>query len=332
MIELLPNNVARVSARLRELGWIKHSISSLEIAGDGNMNRTYRAYLDDGGTIIVKQSVNHVVKFPKILAPIGRTEVEAKFYAAIGINPDLVEATPKLLGYDKSNALLAMQDLGENSDFRYLYQEGNADDCTRKALRNLLRWLSALHGQDVSDDFPQNDGMRHLNHEHIFVLPLQTSTHELIGANFDPQVRALAAEMASDKCLAQSARALGDVYLGKTDFDSTPALLHGDFYPGSWLRCNSSAYVIDPEFAFVGPAEFDLGVFSAHLIFSGFKTIDIEDTLRFYDPPDQYDRRLAERFTGIEILRRLIGFAQLPLARNSATIVEWLQLGRRLVL
>ena len=332
MIELFPVNAEEVSTRLRELGWINSSITSLEIAGDGNMNRTYRAYLDDGGTLIVKQSTNHVVKYPQIPAPINRTEVEATFYTTIGQNPVLVEATPKLLGYDEANALLALRDLGTNADFTNLYQGNHTNDSTGRALRSLLRWLSALHRQGVSGDFPKNRAMRELNHEHIFDLPLKTATHDLIGANFAPQTRALAAEIASDKQLVQSARALGQVYLGNIALGSKPVLLHGDFYPGSWLRVDTKAYIIDPEFAFVGPAEFDVGVLTAHLVFSQFNASDIENILRSYNPPDQYDHLLANRFAGIELLRRLLGVAQLPLTKNDARKLEWLQLGRRLVL
>ena len=37
-------------------------------------------------------------------------------------------------------------------------------------------------------------------------------------------------------------------------------LLHGDYYPGSWMRVRERLYIIDPEFSFAGPKEFDLGI------------------------------------------------------------------------
>lgn len=43
------------------------------------------------------------------------------------------------------------------------------------------------------------------------------------------------------------------------------ALLHGDLHTGSLLVCSDSTYVIDPEFAFVGPIGFDVGKIMANL-------------------------------------------------------------------
>ena len=37
-------------------------------------------------------------------------------------------------------------------------------------------------------------------------------------------------------------------------------LLHGDYYPGSWMTVDDAVFVIDPEFSFKGFPEFDLGV------------------------------------------------------------------------
>ena len=70
--------------------------------------------------------------------------------------------------------------------------------------------------------------------------------------------------------------------------------------------------VIDPEFGFTGPREFDLGVFCAHLRMAG--TVLEESVLEtHYLPWKQLDRRLVSTFAGVEILRRLLGVAQLPI-------------------
>jgi 5-methylthioribose kinase len=45
------------------------TISTIEIAGDGNMNFTYRLVFDDGLSKIVKQSSPYYATFSVIIAP-----------------------------------------------------------------------------------------------------------------------------------------------------------------------------------------------------------------------------------------------------------------------
>jgi 5-methylthioribose kinase len=47
---------------------------------------------------------------------------------------------------------------------------------------------------------------------------------------------------------------------------SSDALLHGDLHTGSIMTNENETYVIDPEFAFVGPFGFDIGALIANLI------------------------------------------------------------------
>src|SRR5207237_1305710 len=92
--------------------------------------------------------------------------------------------------------------------------------------------------------------------------------------------------------------ALGSLYLNEGD-----CLLHGDFFPGSWLRSPEGIKVIDPEFCFFGPPEFDLGVMLAHL----YLAHQDASILKAYS--SAVDRELVVRFAGVEIMRRLIGVA-----------------------
>jgi 5-methylthioribose kinase len=151
-----------------------------------------------------------------------------------------------------------------------------------------------------------NSEMRKLNHTHIFDLPFDPEN----GLNLDeiqPGLQALANELIlNNGALRTAAKKLGEVYLSATG----PSLLHGDFFPGSWLDSSDGIKIIDPEFCFTGPAEFDLGVFKAHLIFCGMSNRAIDTIFRRYG---EYERDLCDRFAGIEILRRLFGVAQLPL-------------------
>jgi 5-methylthioribose kinase len=142
---------------------------------------------------------------------------------------------------------------------------------------------------------------------------------------------ALQAELAADPAVRRQAETLGRIYLGGAH-PSRPVLLHGDYYPGSWLQHPTrGAMIIDPEFAFIGAPEFDVGVLSAHLQMSGYTEGDVMQLLRNYARPPGFSDRLAARFAGMEIIRRLLGVAQLPLAADTGTRCDWLRSARRMV-
>ncbi len=334
MLDLVPENLAAISARLHFCKWTRHAIKSLETAGEGNMNRTLRAHLDDGSSMILKQSVDHVAKYPDIAAPIARIGIEAAFYAAIAPHAKLSRNTPQLIGFDVENHMLAMQDLGSGSDFTDMYI-GNAGEgqLACETLRQIVSWLSDLHAISPPTDFPANQEMRALNHAHIFCLPLKAETHAQLGGVLGPQVRKIADQIAKQRDLHVRAQDLGDLYLGTTSAPSQKVLLHGDYHPASYLRSDDGGVnIIDPEFAFLGPAEFDVGVLIAHLYFAGFDRSAVNAALESYRPPDNFGLALAESFAGMEIIRRLLGVAQLPLSAEDQTKAEWLSNARDLLM
>jgi 5-methylthioribose kinase len=56
------------------------------------------------------------------------------------------------------------------------------------------------------------------------------------------------------------------------------------------------------------------------------------DALRGGRPGEGFSRTLAFGFAGVEIIRRLLGVAQLPLAADLGTKQRWLALAREMVL
>jgi 5-methylthioribose kinase len=113
----------------------------------------------------------------------------------------------------------------------------------------------------------------------------------------------------TDTRLQAAVQALSAVYLG-----NGPCLLHGDYYPGSWLRTASGVKVIDPEFGFTGPPEFDVAVMMAHMRMAA-QPPEVLDRIRSgYQAPAGFSWQLARQLSGVEIMRRIIGLAQLPLS------------------
>jgi len=132
--------------------------------------------------------------------------------------------------------------------------------------------------------------------------------------------------LCSDDSVRESMQRLGKVYL-----EGGGPLLHGDYYPASWLKTESGFRVIDPEFCFCGPPEFELGVVAAHWIFCGSEAnvVTIDRVCNLYSK--EVSRKLLEGFTGAELVRRLIGVAQLPLDADLALRTRWLACGVQLL-
>jgi 5-methylthioribose kinase len=340
-MDLLSDNAAAVLQYATQLGWVGAEEALLGVAspGEGNMNRTLRLRLNER-SIILKQSVAWVAKYPHIAAPAERIVVERRFYEAISDTPALAAHVPEVLGFDPIERVLCLEDLGELGDMTDLYTQAAAAVDPDP----IVEWLSALHAlprndndNDDDDRAFSNRAMRELNHAHIFDIPLQPDN----GVVLEPVLAARAAQFAADEPLCARAHALGAIYLGRSAHRSPTVLLHGDFYPGSWLRHpERQVMIIDPEFAFEGPAEFDVGVFIAHLfmagivdkIAGGFANADLRRTLRRYRAPQNFDQTLCMAFTAMEVIRRLLGVAQLPLQTSTETRAAWLADARTLIM
>ena len=294
---------------LRRRGWLDtdEPILALEKPGEGNMNYTLRVRTPNR-TLIVKQSRGYVEKYPTIAAPAGRAVIEGRFYQKTQGVPMLAKSMPQLLDMDKENNILVLEDLGAATDYTFLYQpcrQLSHDDAL-----TLTDYLSNLHAPttDAPDPAFANRAMRTLNHEHIVNYPfLEDNGFDL--NTVQPGLQELAMPYKRDADLKKKVQHLGETYLadGQT-------LLHGDYYPGSWLQTSDGTKVIDPEFCFYGPPEFDLGVMMAHLMMAEQPPTLLGKVLIAYQSPEGFDETLRQQFTGVEIMRRLIGLAQLPLS------------------
>lgn len=295
-------------AYFREKGWLKaeNELLGYAKAGEGNMNFVARVKTN-GFSFIVKQSRAYVEKYKQVPAPIERIEVEHAFYKAISRSEFIGSFSPEILDFDKENHVMVMEDLGEGSDFLGLYT--GKVDVKKEEVVVLIKYMTTLHALKVTD-FPDNADMKALNHEHIFNYPfLKENGFDL--NTVQEGLQGLAIPLKENKALKTKVKELGERYLanGRT-------LLHGDFYPGSWLKVDERLKVIDPEFAFMGDPEFDLGVMLAHFKLAGLSKDLIDFTKTQYRKEGSIDEKLLNEYMAVEILRRLIGLAQLPLTLN----------------
>jgi 5-methylthioribose kinase len=282
-------------------------VISAEKPGEGNMNYVLRLQLNNR-TLIIKQARPYVEKYPNVAAPEERVIIEGEFYKQVAGNAALSAMMPAIIKVDEIDHILILEDLGEASDFTFLYeQEGQL---SKEEAHSLTAFISKLHNSFESaepSELLANRKLRSLNHEHIFIYPL------MVDNGFDlnliqPGLQAVSMKYKSNEQLKRKANQLGAVYLA-----DGATLLHGDYYPGSWLKTSAGVKVIDPEFSFYGPAEYDLGVMLAHLKMAEQDDSIIQLVMAAYEKRSGFDNRLLKEFIGIEIIRRIIGLAQLPL-------------------
>lgn len=329
------SDLGGIGRYLESRGWLEpgESVEAAARAGEGNMNYTLRIRTSRR-TFILKQARPWVEKYPQIAAPPDRALVEGRFYGAVSGCREVASRMPALMGLDESSRVIMLEDLGEARDCTSLY---GGDRLTVDELGQLASYLSSLHEKFLNCDIRPllaNREMRALNHEHIFSIPLVREN----GLRLDeitPGLSVAAGELKGNEAYVARVAELGRIYLA-----DGPALLHGDFFPGSWLRTARGLAVIDPEFCFFGPPEFDIGVMVAHLHLSG-QPEDYHEMLPGMLPgmlPDmiagcgRLDRSLLAGFAGTEIMRRMIGVAQLPVEYGMGRKRELLDLSVRLVL
>ncbi len=299
MIDLVETSSLETIAKL-PIWNSEEKLLKVAIAGESNMNLVLRIQTTER-SVILKQSKAFVRKFPQIPAPIERIQVEFDYYRLMESDAVLATFSPKVLQFDPINYVLLTEDLGKGSDFTGLYSK--PFQLSGNTISQLANYLNALHGLSVKE-FPSNLAMKKLNHEHIFNFPF------LVENGFDldsiqPGLQKLSLKYKTDSNLKSVIHQLGKSYLatGKT-------LIHGDFYPASWLKVGEEIKVIDPEFGFLGEAEFDLGVLFAHFKLSNQNDSTKSDFLKSYQRP--FERSKINQFEAIEVMRRLIGIAQLP--------------------
>jgi 5-methylthioribose kinase len=300
------DNRNRIQAYLNHIDYLlpHEKVMAAPAAGEGNMNLTLRVFTDRRH-FILKQSRPWVAKFPDIPAPVARIHVERDFLMAIGRDRYLEAHSPELFRADQPNYVLLLEDVGDASDLSSVY--GANDQIREEEIKTLATYASALH-RLCPNGYPENRSLRELNHAHVFDLPFRADNGFPLDAIY-PGLADVARPFQHDDRLREKATALGNHYLGEG-----PGLLHGDYYPGSFLRVDDRLIIIDAEFSFCGRPEFDLGVLKAHLMMARTPPHRQELLRQNYRPasPD-FSWDLVEDFCGVEIIRRLIGIAQLPL-------------------
>jgi len=322
-----PNEPEKLGKFLETNAWLhpEERIEGVRKAGEGNMNCTMRVRTNQR-SFVVKQARPWVEKYAQFEAPAERAHYEIGFYRLISESPELSAQMPEFLFADEPAYFLGMSDLGEGNDFSTVY---SGDRFSPEEFSQLLRFLLTLHtafrGRQNERDF-FNHALRRFNHGHIFVVPMDPAN----GLDLDgitPGLGALAAELHNDRDYRAQVEEMGRYYLEDGD-----TLIHGDFFPGSYLRTASGLRVIDPEFCCFGWAEVELGIFLGHMLLAQQDGASILAFLNGYGSAAPLVIEPVLRLAGVEIMRRLIGVAQLPVTLDLEGKKRLLWKSRKLLL
>jgi 5-methylthioribose kinase len=328
MFILNANESTELAHYLKQKNWLKadETILSLTKPGEGNMNYVLRI-TTNSRTFIIKQSRAYVEKYPQIAAPEKRVVTEATFYQKIANEASVQKGMPELLGLDDENNVLILEDLGKTSDYTTLYDLEHP--LSEDEIKVLVSFLNELHSRFKKvqlDDELTNLELRQLNYEHIFHYPFMEENGFDLNT-VQAGLQELALPFKKDDVLKKQIELLGTLYLSKGKH-----LLHGDYYPGSWLKTADGIKIIDPEFCFYGLREFDLGVLIAHLHLSKQNQHIIDEVKKKYEGFSELNNAILNGFIGVEMMRRIVGLAQLPLKMDLSDKAQLMQFAHNLIL
>ncbi|MEH7076118.1 S-methyl-5-thioribose kinase [Neobacillus drentensis] len=243
-----------------------HATLSCKEIGDGNLNLVFHIVDElEGKSIIIKQAL----PYAKVVGEswpltLKRAKIEAEALKIFKqIAPDYV---PEVFYTDDVLAVTIMEDLSHLLIARTGFIKGETYPLFAKHLgeylaKTLFYTSDYGLGPSIKKEYLQqfiNPELCKITEDLIFTDPfVDADTNEFEGG-LRPAVEALW----RDEELQFHVNVLKKSFLSETE-----ALLHGDLHTGSVFAGQIETKVIDPEFAFYGPAGFDIGQVFANLLF-----------------------------------------------------------------
>lgn len=326
MSEATPLDERSLPDYLRGLGLISgREAIRIEPAGDGNINWVRRVRAG-ARSWVVKQARPALERFPQYRASTIRIACEARWLEVV--RPlDRDGVCPTVILFDEQARTLVLEDLGDAPRLDAVLAS-RAD--ARPVASRLGGFLGAVHAATEGDAslvarFP-NAEMQRLHGDHIFALPFQENDFPLA-----PPVRARAEEIWHKGDVAAQAAAAYRRYL-----EPHGALVHGDVQAGNVLLAPRGAVLLDAEIAHVGDPAFDLGMLFAHFWLPAAARGEAAAAQPAVDAAwyayagasgvGRERRAEADRYAGIELLRRTLGAARVPAVeapRASLAVIDF---------
>lgn len=235
--------------------------------GDGNLNYVFRVVDGNSGkSIIIKQAgpVARISDEFKLSTDRNRIEYEI-LKLQHNLAPGLV---PRVYKYDPTMSCCVMEDLSDHVIMRKALMEFKkfpqfAEDITTFMVNTLLLTTDVVMEHKAKKELVKsfiNPELCEITEDLVYTEPFMDHPRNDV---FVPTRDFAKTELWSDKELLLETAKLKFEFM-----QNTQSLLHGDLHTGSIFVKVDSTKVIDPEFAFYGPAGYDVGNVIANLIFS----------------------------------------------------------------
>ena len=257
---------------IQNLDSVKEFFDSDELSvaeiGDGNLNYVYivKSKQDPKKALIVKQAVEYLRCVGEEYA-LSRERMSFEIRALKKFYEYLPSFVPKIYYENEDMSLVIMQYLGEHIIMRKGLIEKiiypNFSEHISTYLASTLFYTSSLHLQsdkkrELIDEFNKNTELCKLTEDFVFTTAyMEHDTNDNENVKSNPHAKRLFEDMEFKSKILN----LKYKFMTQTD-----CLLHGDLHTGSIMLNKDETFVIDPEFAFVGPFGFDIGALVANLV------------------------------------------------------------------
>lgn len=235
----------------------------VEEIGDGNINFVYRVF-SDSNSLIVKQALPYI----RVIGegwPLSQDRIRIEFEALKLASRHCEGLVPEVYRFDAEQCAIVMEDIGTYGSLRSALIERQKLPLVAESIGGFLAdtlfytsdlYLGSIEKKALVQQFINPDLCK-ISEEVFFWDPF--CDHE--RNNVNPLLRSEAEELWQDVELKREVARLKAKFLNQAE-----ALLHADFHSGSVFVNQSGIKVIDPEFAFVGPIGFDIGLIIANYL------------------------------------------------------------------
>jgi len=236
--------------------------------GDGNLNYVYlvSSTTDSKKALIVKQAVPYLRCVGEEFA-LSRERMTYEIRALTKFKEIAPALVPELYHVSEDMSIVAMQYLDEHVILRggltSKVKYPNLSEHISTYLANTLFKTSSLYLDSTSkrkliDEFNSNTELCKLTEDFVFTFAyMENETNDNENVKDNP----LAQKLFKDMEFKEKVLDLKYKFMTASD-----ALIHGDLHTGSIMLNEKETFVIDPEFAFVGPFGFDIGALVANLV------------------------------------------------------------------
>ena len=265
----LPSWLAGIPAAAARLGGDVEQWTVREVS-DGNMNHVFLC-AGPAGAVAVKQALPYIRAVPDWAFPLQRMDAELEATRAFEVAAP--GAVPAVLHADARLKAMVMEGLVEHRVWRHALVDGAIHADVPGALGDALARIHHAHGlQALGAEAVREAAVRFGANAHLVATTAEVVFTGPFGAHprnrwTAPQLDPLVAEIRRDDPLKAALATLKWHFLTTAE-----TLVHGDLHTGSVMVARDPARddlgprIFDAEWAFYGPAAFDVGVLMGHLL------------------------------------------------------------------